>query len=189
MEPILSQITAFTGEITLDLMLKIVVIYFFVFWGALVVWVIKDITNRTTNLLLQVIAILLVLVFTPLFGLPIYLLIRPRSTIFEQYYEDAELETLESEEQTHTCFSCNAAIERDFHFCPYCRVELRKNCISCEHLIQKNWQLCPYCGGEQGVEPKTKKSTSKKKMIDLTLEAQEEIQTEMKDEISTKTEA
>jgi RNA polymerase subunit RPABC4/transcription elongation factor Spt4 len=147
--------------------------------------VIKDVTNRTTSLILQVVAILLVLIFTPIFGLPVYLLIRPRSTIFEQYYENAELESLESEEQTHNCFSCNAVIEKDFHYCPYCRTELRTECIECKHLIQKNWKLCPYCGVEQAKEEKPKKVVTKKKVIDLTLEAQEEIQEEMKKEETT----
>jgi RNA polymerase subunit RPABC4/transcription elongation factor Spt4 len=179
----------FTGNMTLDLALKVVIIYFFVFWGALVVWVIKDITNRTTNIFLQVIAILLVLIFTPLFGLPVYLLIRPRSTIFEQYYENAEIETLETEESAHYCFSCNAVIEKDFHFCPYCRAELRVECPGCSHLIQKKWELCPYCGLEQAKETKPKKAATKKKMADLTLEVQEEVEKEIKVEVETKIEA
>jgi len=189
MEQINAIISFITGGLTLDLLLKMVIIYFFVFWGALVVWVIKDITNRSTNLFLQIISILLVLAFTPLFGLPIYLLIRPRSTIFEQYYENVELETLETEEQTHYCFACNAIIEKDFHYCPHCRVELRVECASCKHLIQKNWQLCPYCGVEQVAETKSKKVSTKKKMIDLTLEAQEEIQKELSENTSTEEKA
>lgn len=142
---------------SLDMILRIVIIYFFIIWGALVVWVIKDITNRTTNLFIQVISILLVLILTPIFGLPIYLLIRPRTTIFEKYYESAEFDLLENEEQNHVCFSCNAVIEKDFHFCPYCRIELRKACLGCEHLIQKNWGVCPYCGVDQKKEEKKQK--------------------------------
>lgn len=179
MQQLSALFASISGGLSLDLVIKLVLIYFFVFWGALVIWVIKDVTNRSTSLILQVVAILLVLVFTPLFGLPIYLLIRPRSTIFEQYYENAELETLETEEQAHYCFSCNATVEKDFHYCPHCRAELRTECVACQHLIQKNWQLCPYCGAEQVSEKKEKKAAAKKKIIDLTLEAQDEIQKEL----------
>lgn len=190
MEQILTNISAFSqgfvGNITLDLVLKIVVLYFFVFWGALVVWVIKDVTNRTTNVFFQVIAILLVLLFTPIFGLPVYLLIRPRSTIFEQYYENVELESLENEEQTHTCFACDALIEKDFHYCPHCRAELRTECAWCKHLIQKNWALCPYCGADQKKEALAeKKKTPKKKPAELTKEVQDEIQKEMTEELES----
>ena len=142
------------------------------------VWIIKDITNRTTNLFIQVISILIILFFTPVFGLPIYLLIRPRSTIFEKFYENTELDLMENEERGHVCFSCNLPIEKEFHYCPYCRTELRKECVNCKQLIQKNWHLCPYCGNEEKIE-KPKKESTKKKMIDLTLEIQEEIQKEI----------
>lgn len=174
---------------SLDMFLRIVIIYFFIIWWALIVWVIKDITNRTTNLFVQVISILLVLVFTPIFGLPIYLLIRPRTTIFEKYYESAEFDLIENEEQSHTCFSCNAAIEKDFHFCPYCRIELRKICSGCEHLIQKNWGVCPYCWVDQKKEEEKKEKKQKKittiKEVEWELEAEvaKEFEAEKMDDV------
>jgi hypothetical protein len=48
-------------------LLQFVALYLLLLWSASVIWVIKDITNRTENLLLQTICIFLPLFFTPVF--------------------------------------------------------------------------------------------------------------------------
>ena len=85
-----------------DMIVRGVVIYFFVVWFCLVVWVVRDVTNRTRSIIFQVISILLVLFFTPL-GIFVYLLLRPQKTIFEQVFED-EFFRLDSEfqKENHT---------------------------------------------------------------------------------------
>lgn len=77
------------SSITFDFFIKLVVVYFFILWIAILLWVIKDITNRTDNVFLQVVSILIILFLTP-FWVFIYLLIRPSKTIFEKYYEEIE---------------------------------------------------------------------------------------------------
>jgi hypothetical protein len=76
--------------VTIENTIKFFVLYFFVIWIAILVWVYKDITNRTDNIIYQIISILVILIFTPLFGLFIYLIIRPSKTLFEKYYEEVE---------------------------------------------------------------------------------------------------
>jgi F0F1-type ATP synthase membrane subunit b/b' len=49
----------------------------------------KDISNRTNNILLQVLSVLIILFITP-FWIFIYLLIRPSNTLFEKYYQEIE---------------------------------------------------------------------------------------------------
>lgn len=150
--------------VSIDLGIKLVLGYFFVIWGAFIVWVIKDITNRTSNILVQTISIFLILFFTPLFGLPIYLLIRPRSTLFEQYYEEEEVEELQEEddlEALYHCPECRHQVSRDFRFCPKCAFELTVACPSCQKAIHTDWALCPYCG-EKDLTPK-KEAPKKKK--------------------------
>lgn len=85
----------FWENVTFEAFLKFVIIYFIVVWISLIVWVIKDIVNRTDSVLLQLLAILIVTLLSP-FGIFIYLLIRPSKTVFEKYYEEIEdnLETL-----------------------------------------------------------------------------------------------
>ena len=64
--------------------------YLFVLWVALVVWVARDCVNRTRSIALQVLAILLVAVLN-VFGLVLYLILRPQRTLLERYYEEMEL--------------------------------------------------------------------------------------------------
>jgi len=56
----------FLEAITFEMVLKFCIVYFFMIWIALLVWVIKDINNRTTNIFLQLLSILIILFFTPL---------------------------------------------------------------------------------------------------------------------------
>lgn len=154
------------SSITLDWIIKFAILYFFIIWWAFIIWVVKDITNRTTNILVQVLSILIVILFTPIFGLPIYLLIRPRTTIFEKYYEEeTQLESEENEEieekiekkEILKCPHCSKHIEDDFLFCPYCKEKLTKKCEKCNKEIKIYWSNCPYCG-----EKETKKTEPKK---------------------------
>ncbi len=80
------NIPAFLSWINPDFIFRSIIIYFFVVWFCLVVWVVRDITNRTHSIVFQVFSILLVLFLTPL-GIFIYLLLRPQKTLFEQVFE------------------------------------------------------------------------------------------------------
>ena len=75
--------------VTFEFAFKFFLVYFFVIWISLVVWVIKDISIRSNNLFLQILSVLIILLLTPL-GIFIYLLIRPRSTLYEKYYQEIE---------------------------------------------------------------------------------------------------
>ena len=46
-------------------------------WIRSVLWVTKDISNRSDSLLKQIICIVITFVLTPIVGLPIYFLLRP----------------------------------------------------------------------------------------------------------------
>jgi len=81
--------TLFYETLTFDAFLKFAVVYFFIIWIAILLWVIKDISNRTTNIWLQIISIFTILFLTP-FGIFIYLIIRPGKTLFEKYYQEIE---------------------------------------------------------------------------------------------------
>lgn len=76
-------------HITFEFALKFFIIYFFVIWIALIVWVIKDISIRTTNIYFQIISVFIILFLTPLWVF-IYLLIRPGRTLYDRYYDEIE---------------------------------------------------------------------------------------------------
>lgn len=145
-------------SITVEMFLKFIVLYFFIIWIAILVWVIKDINNRTSNILLQIVSILTVLVLTPLWVF-IYLLIRPGKTLFERYYEEIEenLDTFSAiiEENTKNlqdgnhCHKCESPVSPDFKFCPNCKESLSVSCKWCEKDILISWKVCAYCGKKQ----------------------------------------
>lgn len=70
-----------------DMVIRGIIIYIFLVWFCVVVWVVRDVTNRTRSIFFQVLSIILVLFLTPL-GIFIYLLLRPQKTLFEQVFED-----------------------------------------------------------------------------------------------------
>lgn len=72
-----------------------VLAYIGVLWIAVILWVTKDITNRSNNMALQIVSISLVIFFTPLFGLPLYILFRPSRTLMERYFEEVEQDMIE----------------------------------------------------------------------------------------------
>jgi len=141
-------------NVDFEMFIKFIIIYFFIIWIALIIWVIKDISNRTQNIFLQIISILIILFLTP-FWVFIYLIIRPWKTFLEKYYDEID-ENLDifsqiiddknkKEEESTNCIKCNSPISREFKFCPYCKIELKHNCKSCWKTIFAWWKICPYC--------------------------------------------
>ncbi|MCH2189137.1 hypothetical protein MK079_04900, partial [Candidatus Gracilibacteria bacterium] len=79
----------FWQSVTLEMVIKFGVVYFFILWIALIFWVFRDISNRTDSILFQIISVLLMLFMGPL-GIGIYLVIRPGRTLFEKYYHEID---------------------------------------------------------------------------------------------------
>jgi hypothetical protein len=53
-------------NVTFEMFLKFLLVYFFIIWISLVVWVIKDISNRTESIILQLLAVLSIVLLSPL---------------------------------------------------------------------------------------------------------------------------
>ena len=100
-----------------------------------------------------------------------YLLIRPRATLFEQYYEEEgeEYEDNDEEEEIeevggifYHCPSCGHSVSRDFRFCPKYTFELTVSCPSCKKRVHTDWAICPYCGEKDVQEQKEEKNSGEK---------------------------
>ena len=123
--------------------------YLALLWLSAMVWTYRDIRARTRDEFTHIVSVLLILVFN-VFGLFVYLVLRPKETLAEAYERQLEAEALlrEVEEQA-ACPTCRRRVLDDFALCPYCRTPLREPCGSCGRLVGVAWQVCAYCGAER----------------------------------------
>jgi RNA polymerase subunit RPABC4/transcription elongation factor Spt4 len=120
--------------------------YLFALYVGLIVWTFRDIRARTRDGLAQIIATLLVAVFT-LPGLLVYLLLRPHTTLAEDYERSLTEEAiLQDLDERRLCPECQRHVEADFMVCPHCHHQLRLRCVGCGRMMNLNWDVCPYCG-------------------------------------------
>ena len=119
-------------------------------WLSIVVWVYRDIHDRSRDSSLQVLSVFVVLMFFPGFNIPglaLYLMLRPRDTLEEAYARSLEEEALLRElGDEGSCPSCRRLTDKEFHFCPSCQTQLKDQCAKCERLLSFSWMACPYCG-------------------------------------------
>lgn len=112
----------------------------------LIVWTFRDIHSRTRDILGQILATLLVAVFT-LPGVLIYILLRPKESLAEEYERSlAEEAVLQDLRDRRTCPSCQRRVDGSFILCPYCEQQLRFKCVECGELLEPGWKICPFCG-------------------------------------------
>ena len=110
----IDSIIAFAESPLLDFILKGVLIYLAILWFAMVVWVARDVINRSNNILFQVVMILLNIIL-PIFGLVLYLIIRPSRTLLEKYYDELEYSFLNDHAMGDDhCERCEEKLLPDF---------------------------------------------------------------------------
>ena len=122
-------------------------------WLSIIVWVYRDIRDRTRDLGLQVLAVFVVMMFFPGFNIPglaLYLMMRPRESLEEAYSRSLEEEALLREiGDEGLCPSCRRFVERTWRVCPFCQTQLKDICGECEQLLSFNWVACPFCTAER----------------------------------------
>lgn len=118
-------------------------------WLSFVVWAVRDMRARSRDPFAQLVAGLVVAIL-PLFGLIIYLILRPPETLAQAYERALEEEALLQEiEERPSCPGCSRGVEKGWLLCPHCHTRLRKKCPDCDHLLELQWRLCPFCGNQQ----------------------------------------
>ncbi|MBT4937195.1 hypothetical protein HON22_04735 [Candidatus Peregrinibacteria bacterium] len=139
---------------TYDMVIKGVLIYVAFFWIALIIWVTRDVINRSNNIVFQV-AIILLNTFLPIFGLVIYLLIRPTKTLLDKYYDELEIKALLDND---ICHKCSSVLRDDYCFCPECSAAIKSTCGSCKKNSLLDHNICPFCGEKKELKTKKKKA-------------------------------
>ncbi|MGH2367906.1 MAG: zinc ribbon domain-containing protein [Chloroflexota bacterium] len=120
--------------------------YFIALWFSMIIWTYYDIRARSQDLYVHIFATALTVVFN-IFGLVLYLILRPRETLAEAYERSLEEETLLQEiEERQNCPNCRQRVQPDFMLCPHCHTELKQRCPRCDRLLLLRWEICPYCG-------------------------------------------
>ena len=123
----------------------IVVIYLALIWLTSILWVVRDIRARTTDIASQVTAVVIASAL-PFVGLPIYMILRPAETMQTAYDRQLEEEAILTElHAISACPNCRRAIDDEYMVCPHCATELRDSCRHCQRSIAKAWATCPYC--------------------------------------------
>lgn len=116
---------------------------FVFFWIYTLLRVAKDISRRTTHLWTQVICIFVIVLLTPVIGLPVYFLLRPipRKDILQEHQEITEF----LHAQTVTCYACGWANIHEHMFCVFCGEKLKHACKNCNRWFAIGYLFCPYC--------------------------------------------
>lgn len=128
-----------------DLIIWIIQFLFIAFWIVVLGWVWVDAGERSTHKYTRLGSIALVGILN-IFGLIIYLLIRPRQTIQEIYWADLERRYLKYEtSELKDCPNCKYSLAPGYNACPRCGWDIKKQCPSCQVWIDKSFKYCPYC--------------------------------------------
>lgn len=122
-------------------------------WISMIIWTYRDMRSRSRDAFAQILAALVVGVLS-VPGLLVYLILRPRETLAEQYERALEEEALLQEiEEKKVCPGCNHPVKEDWLLCPHCHTKLKKPCPHCGHLLELPWTVCPYCEHPQPDRP------------------------------------
>lgn len=121
-------------------------------WISMIIWTYRDMKARSRDSFAQVLASLVVgILSVP--GLLVYLILRPRETLAEQYERALEEEALLQEiEGKQVCPGCGHSVKDRWRLCPYCNTKLKKPCPQCGELLDLPWTICPFCEHTQHEE-------------------------------------
>jgi hypothetical protein len=123
----------------------IVITYVVVLWVAGLIWVYRDIRDRSRDPFYHAIAVFMVLAFN-LPGLWLYLILRPKLTLADAYERTLEEEALLQElEDQKGCPTCHRRVLDDYIVCPSCTTQLKEPCPKCGKPLSYSWVACPYC--------------------------------------------
>lgn len=129
-------------EDIIDIILIVIASYILLIWIGLIIWTMVDTYRRSRNILFFLLAFILATTLN-IFGVLIYLLIRPPQPLSQKYLEERELEHFMEQ---FSCPHCSGPMKDEFKYCPYCLKKVRFECKKCHKLADSTWDICAYCG-------------------------------------------
>lgn len=174
METFLLNLLDGVGQINFQLVGRILLIVFVIFWIVVLDWVWLDAGERTGNKTARIIYLLLVL-FLNVFGWIIYLIIRPSQTIEQIYWGDLERRYLKYETaELGDCPKCGTQLYPGYVYCPKCGLELKVKCSGCDLYIDKSSEYCPFCGEKANKETVQKEMLPTREVMEQQIQASKE---------------
>ncbi|HRX64129.1 MAG TPA: hypothetical protein P5060_03440 [Candidatus Absconditabacterales bacterium] len=110
-------------------------------WIISILRVSKDISARTNNNLLQIVCILIVTIFTPIIGLPLYHIIKPIG-----YKKDKIPRREACINNMIKCQNCQTLNPKEYKCCISCGNKLTTVCKQCQENYPHYYHYCPKCG-------------------------------------------
>lgn len=139
------------NQYNLPAILQVLALYIGLMWLAVVVWTLRDITTRSSNLLVILSTTLFVAIGT-VPALIIYLLIRPSQTLEDNRNKDLFYASV-LDQRVSICEDCHGLVRTSFQYCPHCSNNLDKKCPNCNKKINPTWKYCPGCNEQLFTEP------------------------------------
>jgi len=126
--------TAFVNNPLIQLSVRLAGLYVLALYLAMVFWPVRPYLAGLMVVLLNI------------FGLFLYLIVRPKETLGEAYERQLAEESLLAEAESRVvCPTCKERVQDDFILCPTCRTRLKRVCPNCGKLIRPEWNICPFC--------------------------------------------
>lgn len=117
------------------------------FYVAIVIWTYKDARKRTDDPIM--VATFTAIAMLPVFGVLIYMLVRPAEYLADVRERELEIRALERQlGRQERCPYCKSHIEGEYLSCPVCTTKLRQSCTGCEKPLDPRWVMCPFCETE-----------------------------------------
>ena len=151
MEDFILDSVTFIGNIDFSFVLRMFFYVYLFFWVMVVIWVWFDASERSSNIAFKIFSVTITLLFN-VFGLLIYLLVRPVDSYEERYLNELEKKYLQLETSgIMQCPDCSFDLEPGFIVCPRCGKSVKVKCDNCQEYINSYWEFCAYCGVERAV--------------------------------------
>lgn len=117
------------------------------FYVSIVIWTYKDARKRTDDPIM--VATFTAIAMLPVFGVLIYMLVRPAEYLADVRERELEIRALERQlGRQERCPYCKSHIEGEYLSCPVCTTKLRQSCTGCEKPLDPRWVMCPFCETE-----------------------------------------
>lgn len=134
---------------SVDTGVKVLLLFLFVVWAALVFWTYADARRRIDDPMLVACATAASLF--PFVGTIVYTIVRPPEFLDDVRLRELEMHAAENRlysGEGELCPNCDHQVRADYLRCPNCRYRLKEPCTTCSKPLDPHWELCPFCETE-----------------------------------------